>query len=152
MPLLLAIAGAALLGGCRSTEFDPEDPVVVAQIDSIMQSLMEGAAQVDADRVLASASEDFTFLTGEVMLHGREPIRALFRDTFAGLKSQQQAVIEKQVRLVSPDVAVLMAVGEGTYTDKAGWTSPEVGIGSTIVFVREQGQWKARFAHQSISQ
>ena len=55
------------------------------------------------------------------------------------------------MRLLSPDVAVVMAVGEGTYTDQAGWTSPPVGMGTTIVFVREDGQWRARHAHQSIA-
>ena len=54
------------------------------------------------------------------------------------------------MRILSPDVAVVMAVGEGTYTDKAGWTSEPVGIGTTIVFVREDGQWRIRHAHQSI--
>jgi uncharacterized protein (TIGR02246 family) len=150
--LLFAIAGAALLAGCRSASFDPEDPAVVAAVDSIVQSMVDGSAHVDADRVLAPAGEDLTFLTGEVLLSGRESIRARFRETFSGLKSQQQTVIEKRVRLLSPDVAVFMAVSEGTYTDQADWTSPPVGIGTTIVFVREQGQWRARHAHQSISQ
>lgn len=149
--LLFAIAGAAFLAGCRPTRFNPEDPAVVATIDSIVQSMMEGAASVDADRVLAPAGDDLTFITGEVLLSGRESIRARFRETYAGLKSQQQTVIEKRVRLLTPDVAVVMAVSEGTYTDQAGWTAPPVGIGTTIVFVREQGQWRARHAHQSIS-
>ncbi len=43
-----------------------------------------------------------------------------------------------------------MAVGEGAHTDKAGWTEP-VGIGLTIVFVRENGTWRGRHAHQSIA-
>jgi hypothetical protein len=55
------------------------------------------------------------------------------------------------VRLLSPDVAVVMAVGEGTYTDKAGWTSAPVGMGTTIIFLRENGVWRARHAHQSIA-
>jgi uncharacterized protein (TIGR02246 family) len=149
--LLVAMAGAALVVGCRSPRFDPNDPTVVATIDSIMQSTMDAAAQVDADRVLSIAADDLTFLTGEVLLSGLEPIRARFKETYAGLKSQQMRVIEKHTRLLSPDVAVVTAVSEGTYTDQAGWTAPEVGIGTTIVFVREQGQWKAHHVHQSIS-
>lgn len=152
MPVLLVIAAAAVLVACRPTRFDPEDPAVVAAIDSIVQSMVEGSSNVDADRVLAPAGDDLTFLTGEVLLSGRESIRERFRETFSGLKSQRQTVIEKRVRLLSPDVAVFMAVSEGTYTDQADWTSPPVGIGTTIVFVREQGQWRARHAHQSISQ
>lgn len=151
-PVLLAIAATAVLVACRPPRFDPEDPAVVAAIDSIVESMVAGSSAVDADRVLAPAAEDLTFLTGEVLLSGRESIRERFRETFSGLKSQRQTLIEKRVRLLSPDVAVFMAVSEGSYTDQADWTSPPVGIGTTIVFVREQGQWRARHAHQSISQ
>jgi hypothetical protein len=75
----------------------------------------------------------------------------MLRSRVAGRKSQQMRVLEKHTRLLSPDVAVVTAVSEGTYTDQAGWTAPQVGIGTTIVFVREEGQWKARHVHQSIS-
>jgi len=114
---------------------------------------MAGAAAVDADRVLqiAEGEGELTFVTGDVLLSGLEPIRERFKETYAGLASQQQTVIEKRVRILSPDVAIAIAVGEGTYTDKAGWTSEPVGIGTTIVFVRENGVWRARHAHQSIA-
>ena len=87
----IVILGA---GACQPAPFNPEDPAVIATIDSLLKNVMEGAAAADADRVLAFA--------------------------------------------------------EGTYTDKAGWTSDPVGIGTTIVFVKEDGQWRARHAHQSV--
>ena len=151
VPLIL---GVAFLGACQaSTPFDPEDPAIVAEIESRLQSAMAGAAAVDADRVLgfAEGEGELTFITGDVMLTGLDPIRARFEETYAGLAKQEQTVLEKRVRILSPDVAVLMAVGEGTYTDKAGWTSEPVGIGLTIVFVQEDGVWRGRHAHQSIA-
>ena len=149
---LLASIGAAVLVACRPAQFNPEDPAVVAAIDSIVQTMVDGSTHVDADRVLAPAGDDLTFITGEVQLSGGETILARFRETYAGLKSQQQTVIEKHVRLLTPDVAVFTAISEGTYTDQAGWTSPPVGIGTTIVFVREHGQWRARHPHPGILQ
>ena len=74
-------------------------------------------------------------MTGDVLLSGFERIREQFRRTYSGIERQDQTVLEKRVRLLSPDVAVAMAIAEGTYTDKAGWTSEPVGIGTTIVFV-----------------
>lgn len=150
---LIGISLAALLSACGAPRFDPNDPVVTATIDSIIQDAMNGAAAVNADQVLSMAEGDgeLTFITGDVMLTGLEPIRAQFKRTYSRLARQQQTVLEKRVRILSPDVAVVMAVGEGTYTDKAGWTSEPVGIGTTIVFVREHGQWRARHAHQSIA-
>ena len=152
IPAVLVVGLAILLASCRPASFDPEDPETLAAIDSIMQSVMAGAAAADVDRVLAPAEGEgeLTFITGEVMLSGLETIRARFEDSYAAIQSQQQNVLEKRVRLLSPDVAVVMAVGEGTYTDNAGWTSEPVGIGTTIVFVREDGQWRIRHAHQSI--
>jgi uncharacterized protein (TIGR02246 family) len=100
---------------------------------------------------MAEGEGELTFITGDVMLSGFERIHTAFKNTYAGLASQQQTVLEQRVRILSPDVAIVMAVSEGTYTDKAGWTSEPVGIGITVVFVRENGQWRARHAHQSIA-
>jgi uncharacterized protein (TIGR02246 family) len=150
--LTTIILAAVVLTACEA-RFDPEDPVVLAAIDSISRSAMEGARSVDADRVLAMAEGEgeLTFITGDVLLTGLENIRTQFTHTYAGLRSQEQTVLEKRVRLLAPDVAVLMVTGEGTYTDKAGWTSDPVGLGLTIIFVREDGQWRARHAHQSVA-
>jgi hypothetical protein len=108
---------------------------------------------VDPVGVLAHAGggEEFTLVTGDVMLTGLEPVREAFADTYDGLLSQEQTIHEKRVRLLSPDVAVLSAVGEGVYTDLAGWTSEPVGLGLTVVFVREGDRWTARHVHQSIA-
>ena len=143
---------AAVLTACQP-RFDPEDPVITAVLDSIANAAREGSAQVDADRVLAMAEGEgeLTFITGDVMLSGFEQIHTSFKNTYAGLASQQQTVLEQRIRILSPDVALVMAVSEGTYTDKAGWTSEPAGIGITVVFVRENGQWRARHAHQSIA-
>ncbi len=149
---VFAIGCAALLASCQVTSFDPQDPEIIAAIDSIMQSAMAGAADADADQVLAMAGGEgeLTFITGDIMLSGLETIRARFDETYAAIESQQQTILEKQVRILSPEVAIVMAVGEGTFTDTTGWTSAPVGMGTTIVFVREGAQWRARHAHQSI--
>jgi uncharacterized protein (TIGR02246 family) len=152
---LVTTASLFALAACNPAPppFNPDDPAVVATIDSLMASAMAGAATADADKVLSIADSvgELTFITGDVLLTGLEPIRKQFRATYSGLQGQQQSFITKRVRLLSPDVAVVMAVGEGTYTDKSGWTSEPVGIGTTIVFVREGGQWRARHVHQSIA-
>jgi len=150
------IVCGVLLASCGQTqtaEFDPEDPVAIAEIDALLDVTLEGARQVDADRVLAMAEgeAEFTFITGDLMIAGLETIREDFENTYDGLESQSQTILAKRIRLLSPDVAVMTGVSEGTYTDKAGWTSEPVGLGHTIIFVRENGQWRAVHAHQSIA-
>ena len=150
---ILLAAGVAALAACqpRPAPVDPDDPVVVAALDSILAEAMQGAAAADADRALASASGsgEFSFVSGDVALAGLPDIRERFRKTYALLERQDQVVEQKRIRVLGPDVALLYAVGEGTYTDKAGWTSEPVGLGLTLVFVREDGEWRLRHAHQS---
>lgn len=151
----LALTGILFLASCKAPPpppFNPDDPAIRAAIESRLQTMFEGAAAVDAGKVLESAEGpgELTFLTGDTLLRGIDTIRARFNETYAGLARQDQTVVEKQVRVLSPDVVLVMAVAEGTYTDKAGWTSEPVGIGLTLVFVRENGLWQVRHAHQSI--
>ena len=153
-PILAALAGAVLLTACQQpVEFDPNDPETIAAIEAVLSEAMEGARNVDADRVLAAAEGEgeLTLITGDVMLGGVDYIRETFRETYDGLEGQDQTVLASHVRVLSPDVAIVIAVSEGTYTDKAGWTSDPVGMGHTLVLVRESGDWKIRHAHQSIA-
>ena len=62
--------------------------------------------------------------------------RPLQRLHYGLLQGQTNQVIEKRTRVLSPDVVLVSAVLEGTYTDKAGFTFPPVGLGATAVFVR----------------
>jgi len=153
--VIAAVGCLAFLSACApqsSQSFDPNDPAVVAIIDSLMAIANEGARNVDPVKVLEpmGGGEDFTLVTGNVILTGLEAVREAFVDTYDGLQGQQHNMIERRIRLIAPDVALFTAVGEGTYTDLAGWTSEPVGLGFTIVFVREDGRWVGRHVHQSI--
>jgi uncharacterized protein (TIGR02246 family) len=151
-PLASGIMGALLLAGCQGTSaFNPEDPAVIAEIDSRLLATMDGAAKVDAQQVVAAVSDDATFVTGDVMLSGLANIRTQFADTYSAMASQAHTIRDKRVRILSPDVALVTVTGEGTYTDKAGWTSEPVGLALTIVYVRRDGAWRAVHAHQSIA-
>jgi uncharacterized protein (TIGR02246 family) len=152
---LTTLSAVTWLAACAppATEFDPDDPDVLAAIDSIVRVSLEGVRTVDADKVLsmAAGTDDFTFITGDLMLEGLDGLREIFEETYSGLERQTQTVLEERIRLLSPDVALLTAVSEGTYTDRAGWTSEPVGMGHTIVFVRADGRWRAVHAHQSVA-
>jgi uncharacterized protein (TIGR02246 family) len=155
--LLIASAGALALAACQGTKpaaFNPDDPAVVAAIDSIIGAAMEGAARADAEQVMSIAhgAGEFTFITGDILLEGDSSVLESFRATYRAVAKQENTISTRKVRLLAPDVALFTAVGEGTYTDKAGWTSPPVGLGLTLVFVRDasSGQWRAQHAHQSV--
>ena len=151
--LAVALALTALACQPKPVAFDPADPAVTARIEAALKQAMEGAAAVDAEKALAVTTRDgdFTFLTGDVMLVGYEAALPRFKETYAMLEKQHTEILSSRVRLLSPDVAVLTAVGEGTYTDKAGFTSEPVDLGATLVFVRKDGEWRAVHFHQSVA-
>lgn len=151
-------AGLALViltAACQpqAPSFNPDDPAILAAIDSAMTVAMAGSAAGNAEQALSITTRDstFSFITGDVMLTGYDGILDAFRNTYASIERQDQTILERHVRVIAPDVALLTAVGEGTYTDKAGFTSEPVGLGATIVFVRRNGTWQAVHYHQSIA-
>ena len=156
MPVAAVAGVMSCLSACApqsSQSFDPNDPAVIAVIDSLMNDAVQASREVDAVGVMESmgTGENFTLVTGDVMLHGSEAVTSAFVDTYEGLLRQSSTVDETHTRLLTPNVAVFSAVGEGTYTDLAGWTSEPVGLGLTIIFVLEDGRWVGRVVHQSIA-
>ena len=150
--------GAAILiaAACQSqpVAVNPNDPATVATVEAMLDKLVAAAAATDAEGVLSVTTSDdtFTFITADRMLTGYEQALAAFRTTYALLQGQTHQIIEKRTRVLSPDVVLVSAVLEGTYTDKAGFTSPPVGLGSTAVFVRRGGEWRVIHYHQSVSE
>jgi uncharacterized protein (TIGR02246 family) len=152
----LSVAAALVIAAaCRAqpATVDPNDREIVAAVEAILDKAVAAAAATDAEGVLAAAPRDdtFTFITGDTMLEGYDEALAAFRTTYALLQKQTNQIIEKRTRVLSPDVVLVSAVSEGTYTDKAGFTSPPVGLGSTAVFVRRDGQWRVIHYHQSVA-
>jgi hypothetical protein len=155
---LVAALAALVLGACEGPASTADTgaadtEAVTAAIDSIIQRTMESAARVDAEGVLEASRgvDSVTMLIGDVILTGYEPILASFQDTYSGLREQQHTLLDKQIRVISPDVALAVLTGQGTYTDQAGWQSDPVGLGLTVVFVRRGDRWQAVHAHQSIT-
>src|SRR5262245_30657330 len=129
----------ALCAGCRSqpATVNPNDPEIVAAVEAILDKAVAAAGAVNAEGVLSASTRDatFTFITADRMLTGYDDTLAAFRRTYALLQGQTTQIIERHTRVLSPDVVLVSAVSEGTYTDKAGFTSAPVGMGSTAVFV-----------------
>jgi uncharacterized protein (TIGR02246 family) len=149
------LAALVLAAACQSqpVEVNPNDPEIVTAVEAILDKAVAAAAATDAEGVLSATTRDdtFTFITGDRMLKGYDESLAAFRNTYALLQRQTNQIVEKRTRVLSPDVVVVSAVSEGTYTDKAGFTSPPVGLGSTAVFVRRGADWRVIHFHQSVA-
>ena len=135
-------------------EVNPNDPEIVATVEAILDKAVAAAGALDAEGVLAASTRDdsFTFITDDRMFKGYDETLAAFRQTYELLLGQTNKVIEKRTRVLSPDVVLVSAVSEGTYTDDAGFTFPPVGLGSTAVFVRRGAEWRVIHYHQSVAE
>jgi uncharacterized protein (TIGR02246 family) len=150
------LAPAILMtAACQSqpVTVNPSDTEIVVAVEAILDKVVAAAAATDAEGVLSVSTRDdsFTFITGDTMLTGYDETLAAFRQTYALLQRQTNQIIEKRTRVLSPDVVLVSAVSEGTYTDKAGYTSAPVGLGSTAVFVRRGRDWQVIHYHQSVA-
>ena len=152
----LVLAALVMAAACRSqtVAVEPNEAETVATVEALFDKMMAAASAGDADGVLAASTKDatFTFITDDTVLKGYDESLGAFRTTYALLDGQTQQIIEKRTRVLSPDVVLVSAVSEGTYTDKAGITSPPVGLGSTAVFVRRDGEWRLIHFHQSVAE
>ena len=146
----------SMSAGCRSqpAPAPPSEAETVAAVEAILDNAVAAGLAADAEGVLAAATRDdtFSFITADRMLIGYDETLATFRKTYAMLKGQTSQTIEKRTRVLSPDVVLVTVVSEGTYTDKAGFTSAPVGLGTTAVFVRRNGEWRAVHIHQSVAE
>ena len=153
LPVVVALAVGACGGATGSGEVPTgaEAEAIVAELDSLIQVVVDGAARVDAEAVLAPAvgEDSLTLLVGDVLLGGYDEILGQFRESYELLESQEHTVVDKQIRFLGPDVALALVTAWGTYTDDAGWVSDPVGIGVTFVFVRRGDRWRLTHAHQS---
>ncbi len=151
--ILLAIVIAPACGS-QAVAVSHNDPEIVATVEAILDKAVAAASAADAEAVLSASTKDdtFTFITDDTMLKGYDEALAAFRTTYALLQRQDHQIIERRTRVLSPDVVLVSAVSEGTYTDKAGFTSPPVGLGSTAVFIRRDGDWRVIHFHQSVAE
>ncbi len=149
LALIVVSAGCASQPGAVNSS----DPETEAAVEAILDKVAASAASSDAEGALASSTKDdsYTFITGDTMLTGYDAALAAFRETYGLLQGQTNEILQKRTRVLAPDVVLVSTISEGTYTDKAGYTSPPVGLGSTAVFVRRGGDWRVVHYHQSVA-
>lgn len=133
--------------------FNPDDPAVMAALDSVVALSRAGADAVNADQALEplNAEDNVSFMTGDLLITGKDEILKAFKQTYSTIKAQRHVPVGRRVRLLTPDVALYSAIGRGTYQDLSGKISEPVGLGTTAIFVRRDGVWRLAHFHQSVA-
>lgn len=102
----------------------------------------------DADAFADAFVENGSILFDDDQLTDRDAIRTYLRDAFAG-KLRGTRVIQDpvEVKILSPDVAVVITQGGVVYEDETEVPANRA-VRSTWVSVRREGQWRL-FSQQS---
>lgn len=150
--LALAACSAPAPSAAPAASFNAEDPVVVAILDSMVALAREGANAANADLALGALNpvDDVTFLTGDILLTGKENILIAFRATYSQIQRQRYAPIGRIVRLIAPDIAIYSGIGKGTFQDSDGYVMEPVWLGASCVFAKKDGAWRLVHFHQAV--
>ena len=97
---LLVLAALVMAAACRSqaAAVNPNDPEIVAAVETILDKAVAAAAAVDPAGALSATTRDdtFTFITEDTMLLGDHEALAAFHTTYALLQKQTNQIIEKR--------------------------------------------------------
>src|SRR5262245_31214886 len=159
---LPVLASALFLTACNASApapaaappaFNAEDPAVIAVLDSMVSLARAGADAVNADETMRplNAEDNVTFMTGDVLIAGKEEILKAFRVTYAQIKALRHVPVARRVRLLTPDVAPCTAVAKDAYQDLAVESSKPVGLGTAAVFIKRDATWRLVHFHQSVA-
>jgi ketosteroid isomerase-like protein len=143
----LVVSIAACQPASRELTQDEQIPI----IDTLLQfqrDLFVAAEAIDAERVLSFFAED-----AAVSLDGTALAPAAFqeflRSTYAGLERHEITWHPAEVSVLTRDIAIMTVGGLVTLVGVEGDTTVYRPVTWTEVFVRREGHWKLRQAHQS---
>jgi uncharacterized protein (TIGR02246 family) len=143
----LVVSLAACQPASRELTQDEQIPI----IDTLLQfqrDLFVAAEAIDPERVLTFFAED-----ASVSVDGTAMSPAAFQEflrlAYAGLGSHEITWHPAEVSVLTRDIAIMTVGGLATTVSVEGDTTVYQPVTWTEVFVRREGQWKLRQAHQS---
>jgi uncharacterized protein (TIGR02246 family) len=147
-----------LIGGFLFwSEPQPASSLSAAERAVVEKSILETSAQMteaaedrDIDRLfgfMLDTDRGSVIQNGRVLLTRTEALEQT-KKNMSGISSIQYRWKQQHVTVVSPTVALLIAEGESSATTEQGqsFTAP---FAQTVVFVLNDGRWRALHAHQS---
>ncbi|WP_283133047.1 SgcJ/EcaC family oxidoreductase [Rhizohabitans arisaemae] len=119
------------------------DGETIAAVREVQQQIVQAWAKHDADAFAEVFTEDGTMiLPKNVFSKGRAEIRAFMAAAFAGpFKGTQVTGAPEQVRVLGPDVAVLVSRG-GVLAPGETEVAGEREVLATWLLQRHDGRWK----------
>lgn len=134
----IVVALLALLTSSARAQLPLTGPTVDPAVKTTLQSVVAAFNERDAAKFAKLWSPTGVYHHPETnqRIAGREAIEASFKQSFADNKDRKLAAVVEEVRLVTPDVAIV----EGISTASSASEDP-IEADFTIVLLKKDGQW-----------
>ena len=155
--LLISLLGLTLIMiGCQAEQADvlTADEKIQLREDITVRynGWIDAANQANIDSCAMFMAEDIHFASNSRLLYGRETMVEAWRPGFERIDHQNIRTTRSRITLLSPAVALQAAEASNFSTNAAGDTIGSSNIAFTFVWVKQDGEWVCRQAHQSTRQ
>jgi uncharacterized protein (TIGR02246 family) len=153
--VLATLALLPLLAGCATLPpglAEDQRTAIRTEVEASMTAFMQTWADADFDRAIMVYDDhpDFAFASNTSTWSSRPAVEAAYRPGFRTIERQDFGIEEMRIAVLAADVAHVTLRGHFDVTRTDGSVSPRQRIAFTGVWVNRGGEWKVRFAHQSM--
>lgn len=154
LPILLTMALAVILSACQSTSqelTEQQKANLAAEVDAVASSWWAAWAAVDLETGMSFVSHapEASFTNNEITLYGVDAIRADWTNWESGLREQDIDFTDSYTIVLSPNIAYTIRKYAVVATRADGSITPELTGVETLVWVKENGDWKMRHGHEA---
>jgi ketosteroid isomerase-like protein len=152
--ILLAALAVTVLAACQpvTTEFTEEQKSEIAtEVNALHTEFMNVMEAAEFDRGMSYFlnSQEFIFANDGVLFAGYDVVYDAFQPAFANMENQTFRTIESHTTVLAPDVVHVLQLGTFIQHYTSGEDGPEAQFVVSVIWVRQNGEWKGHFGHQS---
>lgn len=152
--ILIVVIGAVFLGGMKELQKEGLTEEQIAAIQKAVikkhSEIVKHAENLDVDKFYEFIidSGEGTIIQDGIIL-GREEAMEVTKRGFEGIEKLKYEFSLKNVKVLSPEIAIFIGQGSTVVTNKTGQTF-DTDFAVTSVFVLKDGEWKIIHGHHSI--
>jgi len=144
---LLILAGCQTQGAFTQADLDAAEAEIRVELDNFWQAW--SATSFDEGMAFYSESPDMQFVTDGVLWESKAAAEEAFRPFFESLDHQEINLSDTRIMALTPEVVYATQTGSFTQFSRTGEVSPERTFATTLLWVKEGGEWKVLGYHES---
>jgi hypothetical protein len=149
-----ALVAVIVFSACQpaNTEMtDNQKGEIAAEVELLHGQMWDAWRAADVDRGMSYFynSPTLTVAAEGQLTTGFDTLHDIVHPSHANTASQTITFSESQTTVLAQDIVYIMEQSMSAATDTLGVTGLESAFANTFIWVRQDGEWKIHFAHQS---